>query len=842
MHVTGSIDSEITSIPRHVWSLLFLVLLSGLLLLLLAPSANAVDVNWGDRTITGDMTLSDANLTLSGNLTVATGGSLELDEVRWVVNATRASQYTIAVEEDATMTLENVTISSAGGTYRIEVRGWMAFSNGSIEDLEEDHHVPTVERGLVLLDDGLVDMYNVEVVNPAGYALYINDTAFAVVNGGRLYGSSTAVRVNDGGSLVLQDTVVGCDKGTDLVILMGSSTMDAENTTFESDDPYSASIHDVAVTMLGDEAGADLMGCTIATTELAVMNGGYLGLSACTYEPGRRRSIPDLNVRDADLVVEDISVQELMASGSIVELWKSTYESGSVTNESTLLSYGPVPPLATISEDSTLHHHYIVDLLLLNPDGDPEEGIDVTLLNSEGGLVLNEADSDGDGMVRDVPVRSWTLRDGLVTFEPSHRVEFAGPSYQISNLQVYDNGTVTLWDRVGSYDMVLNTDSVTPSIPAPEENRTFSLVVDGEVLVPYPWDSGTVKVSLLVDGRLQQEVTVQLDSRDDVILPDLDLMAGTYLFQVLVDPADEVDEMNEGGNNELRFYLDVAPEGGTGELVDLTVEMTRVGDTAGNAGEELVSGIIYVDYEVKAYNTMVIMRNVPVAIYVDEAMDDIVRIDLLETEGDTFVFKGQFRVNLARGDYVIKVVVDPYDEIQEEREYNNEDQVSVTLSDDPGDPQFFDEACCISLLIFGLITAVGLLGAWAQRKQRMAAEEAGGAQYAGQVSPTQTTMQGTPMYSGQPTSGSEPRMADPRPLDERWQVEQKGGAYTADGWEEGVADRITGPAKRPPPVRERYKATDLTCPRCRGREIMGFSDGSAKCQSCKKIFYTSRRY
>jgi hypothetical protein len=83
---------------------------------------------------------------------------------------------------------------------------------------------------------------------------------------------------------------------------------------------------------------------------------------------------------------------------------------------------------------------------------------------------------------------------------------------------------------------------------------------------------------------------------------------------------------------------------------------------------------------------------------------------------------------------------------------------------------------------------------------------------------------------------------EPTSLDERWKVEQSGAAYTADGWEEGVSDRITATGQRAPPPRDRYQAPDLTCPRCKGRNITGFSDGSAKCQSCKKIFYPGRRY
>ncbi|UCC93829.1 MAG: hypothetical protein JSW25_03950, partial [Thermoplasmata archaeon] len=353
------------------------------------------------------------------------------------------------------------------------------------------------------------------------------------------------------------------------------------------------------------------------------------------------------------------------------------------------------------------------------------------------------------------------------------------------------------------------------------------------------------QVALYIDGSLHSELTFSVTDREDVTFQDLDIEAGTHTVRVVVDPDDDVMEMNEGGNNELRFLMDVAPEGGTGELVDLTVEITRIGDTAGNEGEELLPGLLYVDYRVRAFNSKVLMRNVPVAVFINDAMDDLVRVDLLDIEDDAFFTTGQFRLNLPRGDYVIKVVVDPFDEIDEEREHNNEDLRTVTLTEDVGDPNFFDSTCCISLLVFGLVAAVGILGAWAQRKQRMAAEQAGGmGSYQG-TSPAQPAMTGTQTYGTTPQYGTSPQgeTYEPVSLDQRWRVEQTGTtAYTADGWEEGVAERITAPSKRAPPDRERYKATDLSCPRCKGRDIMGFSDGSAKCQSCKKIFYPRRSY
>jgi len=819
-----------------------MMLVSIALLLMLTPTAIADDVTWGDKVIAGNETYSWTNVTLDGNLTVEEGGNLTLEHGRLLVNATSEGQYRILVEEGGTLVLQNVSMTSAGGTYGIEVRGVVEYEEGTVEGLEKEHHVPTVPRGFVVFGNGTVLLTDVDVINPFGYALYINDTGGAYVEGGYLYGSSTAIRVNDHGVITLFGSEIGADKGSDLVILMGSAMLYAEDCRFDSDEVYSSSIHDVALFILGDGVEAVLFNSSITTTELAMMNGGYLEVTGSTFEPDRLRGLPDLNARNADIYIEDIMMKEVLLSGCDVELWDSIYSSGDVHNASTLYTYGPVPPLSSLSNDTILIHHYWVDFMLLDRTREPEAGMVLSVITSEGGLVKNEAISSEAGMVMKVPVRSWTLRGDLLTYEPSHRIEFGETSYQISNLQVYDNITVTLWDMVGSYDLVLDTDSVTPSIPAPEENRTFDIIVDGKVLVPKAWDAGSTSIELYIDGVFHERGTFSLTNRQHMVFKDLDLGAGTHTFRVVVDPDDSVEEMNEGGNNEVRFLLDVAPEGGTGDLVDLTVEIDRIGDTAGDSGEDLISGVIFIDYTVRAYNSKILMRNVPVAVFVDDIMDDVVRVDLTEMDDEHFSFTSQFRLNLARGDYVIKVVVDPFNEIEEEREHNNEHQVSVTLNEDGGDNTFFDDTCCISLVIFGLVAAVGILGAWAQRKQRMAAEQAGTAQYPG-MTPTRPPMPGSQTY-GTETSypyTSRPAGREPVSLEESWTVEQSGAAFTADGWEEGVTERITAPGKRPPPTRERYKATDLTCPRCTGRDIMGFADGSAKCQSCKKIFYPGRR-
>ncbi|NIP36989.1 MAG: hypothetical protein GWN18_18665, partial [Thermoplasmata archaeon] len=47
--------------------------------LLIAPAAGAEDVTWGDRTVSGAEAYADTNITLDGNLTILSGGNLELN-------------------------------------------------------------------------------------------------------------------------------------------------------------------------------------------------------------------------------------------------------------------------------------------------------------------------------------------------------------------------------------------------------------------------------------------------------------------------------------------------------------------------------------------------------------------------------------------------------------------------------------------------------------------------------------------------------------------------------------------------------------------------------------------
>ena len=152
---------------------------------------------------------------------------------------------------------------------------------------------------------------------------------------------------------------------------------------------------------------------------------------------------------------------------------------------------------------------------------------------------------------------------------------------------------------------------------------------------------------------------------------------------------------------------------------------------------------------------------------------------------------------------------------------NAEGEITATMS--------LDSTCCMGLVILGMIVAVFALSVWSNRQQQRAEEMAQGPYQYGQTPGGQQGTQGGVYYSsggGQAT----------RPGDATSRI-----TYGATELDVMSADRLMAPDQRPTSVRERYEATDLTCPRCRGHDIIGFSDGSAKCKSCKKIFFPRRR-
>ena len=840
----GRRSAIVRSLPLPLIPLTVLILAATLFLVLL-PSSSAAEVTWGDTNISGAEQYSDLTINLDGNLTVEAGGLLTINDSTLLVRATSPDQYMITVEQGGTMVLNNVMITSSGGTYGILVKGDLTHDTGSIEGLSGYGTTMAEATGLVVEGTSHVNLSDVDVFNEEGYALFSNTSGTVRVIGGSLHGLQTAARLTGGSEVILEGTTVRGIEGSDLIVLVERASLFARQCTFRTNDVESTSEANRAVHLIGDGTYALLEDCTIRTPELARTTGGELDIIDCSLVLTNGRPIADLVAVGATVVLDNLVLDEIEFSGGTLWLYDVEYDQGNIIDGAVLNTVGNIPHLDTLGEDVVVHHHYWVDFILYNVSGVATSGISLNVLTADGELVL-EAFSGVGGYVPAVAIRAWTLDGNVFEYEPSHRVEFAAPNDQITNLQIFGNITVTLRDLEDSLDLVLTTSSIRPSTSAPRENSTFDLIVDGEVLIPYPWDAGQTFIDLYVDDEFVERQVVPLTSRENVRFRGLNLSAGQHLFRIEVDPNDDVEEMNEDGNNVVGLVLDVAP-GSTepGDLVDLTIWIDMIVDTQGNDGDTLIPGVINVDYWVRVTNSKTWLRNVLVAIEIDGAPAETQRIDLVTAEGEDFVSSGRFILNLPRGQYVFTVIVDPENEIEEEFEHNNEDSRTVTLDPEANSSIFdLDPACCSAIVMVVLIATMSIIGQYSQRRQRRAQQT----MVAETVEYPSSTYGGSDLEPSTVTFHSTPRDPSkvPTSLDDQWTVQSMDDTmvsrYGLDGSDSSSAERITMYRAPPATPKERYKATNLSCPRCNGRDIVVFPDGSAKCQSCKKIFYPGRRY
>ena len=838
-------------VPMVLWAIL-------IVLLVLSRPATAEDVTWGNKGVFVDESYDNLTLVLDGNLTVSAHTDLTITNSTITVNASSAEEYWILVEDTGTLELRSVNVQANGGTYALYVAGTLIMDDGELKDLPESTGEEDHMSGLRLLAGGNANLRDVDIDNLFGRALSVQVGAFVNVDGGILSGSSTVIWVQ-GGSVTLEGTEVIASQGRALVDMSPlegeSGGFWAENCSFITTSVVDAGTPSVVVRIDGLWDVARLDRCSVGTPELAeVRNGTFLMING-TFSRTMGRSFPDILCHRALVEITGVEVGEVDVLDGDLTIVGSTYESGSVRGVSVVVSVGPVPPFSTLSENVSLQHHYWVDFQLLNETGVPEEDLDLWVERADGVLILDTRSGE-NGWVRHIPMRSWTRMGAVFTYEPSHSVNFGLTDYQITQAQVYDNTTITLWNSIHSRDLVLDSDSMELTAPAPRANITFGIIIDGQSLVPHAYQSGEVFMDLLVDGQVHTRITTVVSSQADRMFDGIQLTQGRHLLQVQIDPVGVVDEMNEGGNNLVSLLIDVSagPNGG-GDLVDLQVEIRLLRDAQGNEGDLILDGVIEIHYTVRAMNAQTRLRNVDLELLVGGVVRESVTIDIVDMEGQQYRHVGVLTINLPRGDYSIRLRVDPDNTITEEFELNNEDSVDVTLDPNVGETDFWDPACCSAVLLVSLIVVVGALGAYANKRQRDATSGGDAITDTVQYTPSsiprptaysqrQPSQPAGYQYSGQPRP-TQPR-APPAKIEDRWTAQrldpELARRYRVDGSDLQGAERIVvNRPQPPPPSQQRYEVDNVACPRCGQGEIVGFADGSAKCQSCKKIFYPGRQ-
>jgi hypothetical protein len=204
--------------------------------------------------------------------------------------------------------------------------------------------------------------------------------------------------------------------------------------------------------------------------------------------------------------------------------------------------------------------------------------------------------------------------------------------------------------------------------------------------------------------------------------------------------------------------------------------------------------VLDVHFTVRARYSTVVQRNVQVQLLVNGEVRGTSWVDLIRlVDADgvrEYSSEGDIPINLPEGTYTIELAVDPGDDFIERYENNNLDSATVELAPKAVTPlldNWDDPALCIVLGTVALVIA--LLAVTRSRLSR----RGGGA---------------VPGPAALPTG---PKAQE-------------------------------GPAPPPPttaPLGSRLAAplAGAICPSCGGGDVVGYPDGSARCQSCKAVFY-----
>ncbi len=808
------------------WAFLAMALLA--LTIALLSSAAAEDATWGDREVVGPEEYDGLNLTLDGNVTVRAGGALDIVNSTIVFNTTGVHALNLTVEEGGHLNLTNTTISSIGGSYGIKVLGSARLTQVVVDDLYPKL-VIAIKGGFKVVGSGRAVLEDVEFPSNSG-GLHVSDGGTVEMKGGVLDGDAYALFVELGALVTLEGTQIVDPEGDPAIVVEtgGTVTLEGCEISYVAPGPTGETYPPVAINEAG--ASVSLVNCTINTNEIAYIDGATFEVHGCAFNPPGTSSQSDLMAFDSNVVLEDLALEAIFVNGGELWLWNSTYEAGEVGNDTVLHSMGHHPPALTIDDTVTWHQYYWVDFNLLNADRSPGAGLGLIVETAEKVEII-DTKADAEGWVRHVPLRSWTLKGDAFSFEPSHKVWFGDVDQWITNVQVYDNTTVVLWNSDIGNDLALRPEAITPSDSSPEVDEPFNVRVQGEVLLPRTF-SGEAQISLLVDGSVVQTKLVDTGSRTDIVFEDLTFTEGLHTVSVRVDQDGKVDELNEGGNNEARIIIEVAAGSAPGTEIDLYVEITGIVDSSENERSPWRPGVIWVDYTVHARYATSRVQRVDIQLLVDGTERDSESVDLRDLVGNEYIHRGRLTVNLPEGVYRFEVRVDQHDRIDEEYENNNVDTMSrVQLSPEQDDNFFdmWDPVCCSSLGFFLLLLIISLLSSWMQRRrQREGADDV----------PYPQSTQGQPGEPGAPYS-----YGKGGGVEEQWTSqridEELASIYAIDGRTGRLEPKVV---KQPPPRARggRYKLTGVSCPRCGSGDVMGFPDGSAKCQSCRKIFYLKR--
>ena len=780
----------------------------------LSSPSQAGAIEWGDTVIGTNVTNSSFEIILSGDLSVVSGGNLTLSHCVLYLNASDPEGVSIVVEEGGALNLIASTLAILNGSYDVTVRGRLTIESTPAGGLYGGNPGPS--GGIVVAGPGRALLNRTMLDSPLGPVLVLSSGAEAQLERCVMSSNGTVLLVEGGSSAFLyQCDTGGRDAGPVVTVRDGSRVVfegshinpPPEMGIFSS----SAIGRGTGLLVEGSASMVTMRYCggVDAPYIVKVVDGSFKAITNPEYECHIEVDI--IESERGNVTLDHASVMNLsITDGSLWLLNGSTYRTGLVSGDSTVHSYGIAPSNSTLAPTVTLHHHYRVDFLLLNDTRAPAPD-NTLLVETKYRDVVIDTRSGPDGWVRGVWLLSWTRKGPSFTYEPPHRVEFGDVDYSITMVQVYGNTTVTLWNSPDQRDLVLLQDAVTITDRSPREGDPFDVLVKGSLMVPYAYPTGETELVLYIDGKPIESKSFSPTSRTDVTFKGLNLSEGLHEVRVVVDPAGLVPQLNRNGNDEARVMVEVASRDYTGDEIDLYVRVGRIEDTAGNAKPPLLPGVLDVHFTVRARYSTVVQRNVQVQLLVDGEVRGTSWVDLIslvDVDGvREYSSDGHIPINLPEGTYTIELAVDPGDDFIERYENNNVASTTVDVKPKAVKPfldNWDDPALCIVLGTVALVIAI-----LAVTRSRLSRRGRG-------------AMPGPGAPPAVPSAWAGPAPAPPAPLAPPVPLVPP------------VPPAFPAPSHGP---REASPLAGATCPSCGGSDVVGYPDGSARCQGCKAVFY-----
>ncbi len=674
-----------------------------LAILAISKGGGAEPIHWNDTIISTRETYNNTTIIVDGNLTIQTYGYLELSGCDLVINASLPGQYTVDVKRNGHLTMYDTDVSSGAGTFNIRTSGEWYVWRGRLSGL----NIGPVDSGYYgwEVEGGGVTLWFTEFED-GRFALHGTSVGFIVMNNVVFSGDSPLFLLENEMWLVVQDSRLATLSDGPIVRTRSGAHAEFINCTFINGtrSTLDANIVDVIEGRDNSDATRMINCTTLLDIGRYSIQSGVLVIRDERDTSGMDPHI-DLKAVNSSLELSNLTLDAARLTGGTVRLWGVVLRDVGFSDGCAIHSYGTDVPPEVYDTSTTLHQYYSTDFQLLNETRAPTEGLFLVVETRDGVEVADEVSGPG-GWVRGVWLRAWTRHGGSFSYEPPHRVEFGDVDYSITSVQVFGNATVVLWNSVDQRDLSLVPDAVDVTDRSPREGDPFDVVVDGRRLVPYAYDGGTADLALSVDGRVVQSQVTDIRARRTVTFRAINLTEGLHELAIVMDPDDAVLELNEGGNDEVRFIVEVASRNYTGFEIDLYVRIVRMVDTGGGDEEPLEPGVIEVEYSVRARYSQTAVRNVKVAVYVDGAEWNSAWVDLTRLQEGEYIGSGRLPINLPAGTFEIEVRVDPSGEFDERYENNNLDSRSVRVEEPPVEPflDLWDQPLlCLAMGVIGVV-------------------------------------------------------------------------------------------------------------------------------------------